>query len=175
MRYNIIACGPTGEHWDGTGHNVGVNDAGKWGHKLENLLLANAPGKFDSERLKTIIESNPDNFFSNTEAWKKYFPKMIHYKTESWNGILIKKRGLTTMNSSPCIAMHLAWQLGATELVLWGVDFTNHPVINGGSLRTELRQYKGFINALEDNGVKTFLGVSGSALDEFVNVIEFVR
>lgn len=170
MTFNIVACGSSAMHWDGTGHNIGVNDAGKWGYKLQHLLLANAPGKFEAERLKTIIDSKPDNFYSNTESWKKYFPEMIHYKTESWNGILIKKRGLTTMNSSPCIAMHLAWQLGATKLVLWGVDFTDHPVINGSSLKTELRQYRAFIHGLKENGVETYLGSKGSALEEFINV-----
>lgn len=171
MTYNIIACGETGKYWNGNGHNVGVNDAAKWGHRIEHLLLANAPGKFEPERLKIIMESRPENFYSNTEAWRKYFPNMIHYKTESWNGTLIKKRGLTTMNSSPCIAMHLAWQLGATKLILWGVDFNNHQNINGGNLKTELRQYRGFIHALLEHGVETYLGASGSALEEFVNVI----
>jgi len=171
MTWNIIACGSSARHWNGVGNNIGVNDSAKWGHKLQNLLLANLPGKFEPERLQTIINSRPDNFYSNTEAWKKYFPNMIHYKTESWNGILIKKRGLTTMNSSPCIAMHLAWQLGATKLVLWGVDFWDHETIKDGILKTELRQYRAFIHALKDNGVETYLGANGSALEEFVNVI----
>ena len=171
MTWNIVALGDSAKHYDGSGLSIGVNDAFKFGHKLQNLLLANAPGKFEPERLQTIVNSRPDNFYSNTEAWKKYFPNMIHYKTESWNGILIKKRGLTTMNSSPCIAMHLAWQLGATELVLWGVDFKTHETIKDGILKTELRQYRAFIHALKENGVETYLGAKGSALQEFVNVI----
>lgn len=172
MTYNIIACGSSAQHWDGTGLSIGVNDAFKWGHKISNLLVANHFNRFTRDRAEIIINTNPINFYTTSPTWKKYYPNMIQIKTESWSGILNKNRGLTSTTTSPSIAMHLAWQLGATKLILWGIDFQNHHIMNPDNpyLNTELRQYRSFIQALREQGVEVYLGAHGSMLGEFLTV-----
>ena len=170
--FDIVACGATGNNWPGNRVSIGVNDSWKFGKPTTHLLVANHASKFEPDRLSTIKNSTPIKFFSNSESWRKYFPDMVHFRTESWNGQLIKNRGLTTLTTSPVIAMHLAWQLGADRIVLWGVDFNDHPECNGVKLKQEIRQYKAFIEALKINGVEVYLGCEGSVLQEFLQIHE---
>jgi len=65
--------------------------------------------------------------------------------------------------------------LGASEIVLWGVDFISHSVFRPGSqyLKTELFAYKKLIEGIESYGVKVYLGAEGSSLQEFVEIKKF--
>lgn len=68
--------------------------------------------------------------------------------------------------------MSLAYNMGATEIVLWGVDFKTHHRYREGQqyFLGEMRQYQTFIQALEKVGVKVYLGAEGSALGKIVPI-----
>ena len=172
MTYNIIACGDSGKQWDGTGLNIGVNDSAKWGHKIHTLLLANHPGKFSPDRLSVITSTNPEKVYTNGWTWNDYFKNIQLIKLKSWDGHL-KQGTIHHTSTSPFIAMSLAYNLGATKIVLWGVDFKNHPVINEHhGLNQEVRQYKDLTTELRKVGVKVFLGAKCSVLEEFLTIEE---
>lgn len=174
MTVQIVACGDSAKHWDGSGFSIGVNDASRWGHKLNALIVANGPLKFPQDRLNIIKNSKPEKFYSNLEAWRTYFPNMETLRLRSWDGHFYKDFLIHT-DTSPTIAMGLARRMGAKKIVLWGCDFRTHKIYNDDNnaiKSNELRQVRQITEALGREGVQCFLGATGSALESFLPIHE---
>lgn len=173
MTYHILGCGKTTAKYDGHGISIGVNDCFRYGHKPNMLVICNHKTKFPADRLKMILDTRPVTLYTNCNSWDKDFRHNVMVKLRSWDGILRHEPDrLQCAQTSPFIAMSLAYNLGATKLVLWGVDFIDHSTFSKGNSQTpmELRMYRGFIEELRRNGIKTYLGAPGSLLEEFLTV-----
>jgi hypothetical protein len=180
MTAHIVASGETAKHWDGQGFSIGVNDAWKWGHKLNWLVCINHPSKFSNEpeRMKIIKNSTPERFFSHTESWRHNFPNMQKIRLTRPYGRL--RRGVYYHSStSPFAAMSVAFNNldNLKELVLWGVDFQNHKVFHpkSRSHRPEIDAYKRLCEGLNKHGIEIYLGAPGSALESFLKVKEWKK
>jgi len=173
MTYSIVACGSSGEAWNGQGLAIGVNDCFKFGKRTSILLIANHFSKFPEHRVEMIKQHNPTKFYTDNNSWRHIFPNFIQVHLRSWDGILRKEPNrLQHADTSPFIAMSLAYNLGASKIVLYGCDFKNHHLYSETADRTriEMRTYKHFIEALRQVGVKVYLGAPGSLLEEFLTV-----
>lgn len=164
---HIIACGESAKHWTGQGPALGVNDAGKWGYPLDNLLVCNRPTVFNGERLQAIISTKVKTFYSWKGAWAEWFPNWKKLNLVTWYGTLNPKQ-VYSSNTSPFIAISLAYTLGYNEIVLWGVDMINHKVFHGNNPQTqrEVTDYMDMISQMKVNGVNVYLGANGSILDD---------
>lgn len=173
MTWHIVACGDSAKQWHGHGLSIGLNDYYKHGKKANILGIFNHRSKFTQDRINTILKTRPIKFYGDSDSWEKYFPDMIKVKLRSWDGHLRKDpERLTHAHTSPFIGMSLAYNLGATKIVLWGCDFENHHTWTkqNPQMAVELRQYKQFTEALRNAGVKVFLGAHGSLLEQFLTV-----
>lgn len=90
-----------------------------------------------------------------------------------WSGTLYPD-AVFYSNSSPIIAITLAYQLGAKEIILWGVDFRNHHLFNEGNLQTkrEVQAYLEVFECLREKGVSTYRGADGSVFDNLIPMHE---
>lgn len=193
---NILGCGESGQYWDGTGESIGVNDCWKFGHPTDYLLVLDPPGRFAPDRRKIISNSKPHHFITDSKAWLKQFhssekevdriksnpdykeiyctngPSLIKYRFSTWKGTL-RPNQVSYWHTSPFPAISLAYLLGYTEIVLWGVDFVTHKAWNPSKkaeLAFELQGYKELVKALNEVGVSVYLGHTGSMLSEFLEV-----
>src|SRR5687767_1955232 len=173
MTYNILACGDSCANYHGHGLSIGLNDCFKFGHKPNILGIFNHRNRFTQDRINTILKTRPVKFYADSESWQKYFPDMIQVKLRSWDGHLYKTPDrLAHAHTSPFIGMSLAYNLGATKIVLWGADFVNHDTWTkqNPQMAIEIRQYRQLIDALRREGIKVYLGCKGSLLEEFLTV-----
>src|SRR5688572_27062929 len=173
MTYNILACGQSCEKYHGHGLSIGVNDVFKYGHRPTVLGIWNHRNRFTQDRIETIRRTNPVKLYTDSDSWQKYFPDVVMVKLRSWDGHLRKDPDrLAHAHTSPFIAMSLAYNLGATKIVLWGADFQDHQTWSkqNPQMPIELRQYRQLTDALRREGVKVFLGAPGSILEEFLTV-----
>lgn len=175
MNVNIIGLGDSAKHWNGEGYSIGVNDAMKWGHKLNGLILINSVSRFkdEPERLNTIINSNPDTFYCNNSSWEKYFPnwKQLNLVSFSYSHRLIKGK-LWCSKTSPFVAICLAVQLGATDVILWGVDMVTHKYYRPGEKDFD-GEYKNYLRLFEkykEVGVNIWRGADGSCFDKDLEI-----
>jgi len=161
---NIIACGETARNWNGQGFSIGVNDGLRF-HKTDYLICINAPSKFTQERREFIVH-HPGKFFAHTNSWREFRPDMELITVVSFTSGQILKDRLYHSRTSPFTAMSMAFNLGAKEIILWGVDFKTHRYYYPGSgdLKAEIHAYEFFIEALERKGTKVYLGCEGSEL-----------
>lgn len=170
--FTIVACGDSAKDWTPNGYCLGVNDAGKWGKPLDGLLICNRPATFSRDRLDIIKATNPKDFYCNKRDWQEYFPKWKKVRLHTWAGVLHEWKELHaySSNTSPLIAITLAYNLGAKEIILWGVDFRNHHMYNDSNLETyrEVDTYCHVINQMREKGCRVYIGASGSVFDKIL-------
>jgi hypothetical protein len=178
MKVSIIGCGDSAKEWFKVpcDMSVGVNDCVKFGHEVDNLVVVNSPVKFfpnrhnnHTDRIKTIANSKPKRFFCHNGNWKQYFPKYELLGLRPFNGTY-KKGRIYSSGTSPMVAITLAVSLGATELIIWGVDFVNHQRWRKGQrgFDLELSLYQLMFEELAKEGIKVWLGNEVSELKKFL-------
>jgi len=171
MIISIIGCADSASDWHKVkcDRSIGVNDSWKFNYPTDDLLVCNWPVKFPQYRLDIIKNSKPKQFYSSIDQWSTYFPNMVKIRLTSWDGHLYKDRPdvFSHSDTSPFIAVSMAYKAGAQDIILWGVDMIDHSLMNQQNPYTamELRKWGQLIDTLEREGVKVWLGKSGSALN----------
>lgn len=144
---SIISCGPTGGDWDGDGFSIGVNDAEKFGKPVSALVCVNS--QFDPGRMKIIRETKaPAGFYSQLNSWDKH-PSFICLPAMKKFSNKVEFGKIYHSITSPIVAISLAAVLQFDEIVVYGVDFDNHPIVKGDVMHREIDVYKRFIECVE--------------------------
>lgn len=175
--FSVVATGDSAKDWVPNGHSIGVNDCWKFSKPTDSLLICNRPQQFSADRLKIITESKPKDFYSHKSNWKEYFPLWKKVRLHTWSGTLQdwhRSDGPSaySSNTSPLIAITLAYNLGAKDIILWGVDFRNHSMYNDNNPATkrEVGVYLDVFAALKERGVNIYLGRMGSVFDSVLSL-----
>jgi len=157
---NIIACGESASKWDGQGDSIGVNDAFKWGHKLQRLVLLNNPNEFEPERLEIIQKTEVESVYTCYREWQRIANNIIYFNYNVWQGKLLPKgtKQFQTSHTSPFCAISIAYNLGYDEIILWGVDFKTHPIWNQyhHNFAYEIKNYQQLCEQLKNRGVMVY-------------------
>ena len=175
MLVSIIGCGTTAKDWFNTpcDLSIGVNDMKKFGKDPDWLILVNR--RFTPEREKIIKATKAKRVLTSIKHWKDHFKNAEEIRMQPF-GKHLKKGHVYSSKTSPFIAMSLAFNAGATDIILWGVDFSPdnpHPVIKDKLLNYEVRQYISFIRKLKEYSVNVFLGVkSNSVFMDYIPIYE---
>ena len=165
---NVLGLGPSLPHYKPDSNiTIGVNDIWKH-HKTEYVVCVDVPKRFDKQRLKTIIECRPIEFFT-------CYPK-------DWNGLrdisglrlapirgsvgtLTDKKQICFSNNSAFVATVMAYHLGAKLIILHGVDFTGHKDLSEPIIQKRaIGDFVKLFFALDTLGVKLMVGSNDSLL-----------
>lgn len=171
----VIGCGLSAENWHqhSCDISIGVNDAAKFGKDPDWLVLIDSRNGFknEPERLKTITRTRAKAVFTNGETWKKDFPDYHQLKMQQFSKFL-KKGRVYCSKSSPFVAISLAFNAGAKNIVLFGVDMVNHPLFQSGKklFDYEMRQMERFCGMIKEQGTNVFVSSEYSALSKFLPV-----
>ena len=173
MIIGVIACGQSSEGWFNTAHDytIGVNDVFKFGHPVNELLLINQPKSFTPSRLETIKSTKFDKVLTHSGTWDKIFPQAEKIRMQSFSKHL-KKGHVYSSKTSPFVAMSLAFNLGATDIILHGCDLVDHPAIKDKLLNYELRQFANMIRLMNEQGVNVYLAKKYGMLQNVLPVWE---
>jgi hypothetical protein len=167
MLVSVIGCGQSAIEWYRTPCNlsIGCNDMLKFGHQPDQLVLVNFEHKFSPDRLKTILKTKA-KVWTHTSTWKKAFPNAEVIRLTPFNGHV--RQGLIySLRTSPVVAISLAVKQGATDIVLFGVDFLNHKSIRTGTRAGdhEVKCYLKLFQRLNEKGINVHVGAAGSCFD----------
>ena len=171
MIVSIVAVGESGSEWFKTpcDYSIGVNDCQKWNHPVNELLLINQPKSFTPSRLETIKSTKFDKVLTHSGTWDKIFPQNERIRLQSFSKHL-KKGHVYSSKTSPFVALSLAFNLGATDVILHGVDLISHPAIKDKLLNYELRNFDKITCMMADQGCKVWLGKDYGVLTKFLPV-----
>jgi len=180
MTYTIVGCGDSAKDWVPNGISIGVNDCWKFGKPTDYLVVVNSPLKFNpktsngfTNRLKTICDSTPKRFFCHDSTWRKWFKGAETLPMRTFNGKYVHQR-VYSSKTSPFIAITLAVKLGATEIILWGVDMLTHHAFSPGKkdFQLEFEHYKILFDELKIHGVNVFIGNKETVLKDYLPVYD---
>lgn len=166
MKIHILGLGDTLKHYTPDGNiTIGVNDI----HsriKTDYVVCVDVPSAFTKKRFTTIAKTECKGFYTQLNDWSNYVQNVNIIEFNSGRGLLhhLDNDKFCYSNNSPYIACILAYKMGATDIVLWGVDFIDHPHINGSPRDKALRDYKSLFLELQKRGVKLSVGHAHSSL-----------
>lgn len=172
MVFSIIGLGNSSLAYENKGEGtIGVNDSFKI-FPVDYLVVVDPQSVFTKERLKIIKESTPIEFLSHYDEWS-YMPgfKKIRLAPERFNLDYIDSDMYCYADNSPFVAVHHAYKLGASEIVLYGVDFVNHPKLNDEDhIRRILKMYHEFKKELNKRGVAIYVSGAESLLSRVLPI-----
>lgn len=136
---HVIGLGETAKDFIPDGNlTIGVNDVYGCGRNV----CVDRPNVFNAERLETIKKLPVAAFYSHLDDWSfmptfnKIALKNINAHNGRWDEFI------PSSNNSPFVACGIALRYhGAQEIRLWGVDFNDHPNINGEMREQAVRDY----------------------------------
>lgn len=134
---------------------IGVNDIWR-AVKTDAVVCLNAASSFPGYRLQFIRDCKPKVFYSQITNWDfmSGFFKIEFFPGLPDNFITLNDKKLFKSICSPFVAVQIAYKYhNATEIHIFGVDFTNHPIINGKLLDTVKRHFTNLKNELAKNNV----------------------
>lgn len=163
---HIIGCGPSAKSWDGKGLSIGVNDCWRWRPTTYLIVLNPFSSVNDFRRQQIIWKSDPKYLFSQSKsAWGKH-PKFKQVLLFRWRNEFQLGRLYEHSISTPFTAVCLAanYNERPSEIVMWGVDFIDHPVIKGEILERCKKDFSELHSALFSMGISLYICQPG-ALD----------
>lgn len=165
---HCFGLGPTIHSYKPDGNfSIGCNDSFRY-HPSNYLVCVS---RLSSERNKIIMASTPEKLLSFTNPYIHHpaYEHIGHHCTPWRNDRPnpLDKGIIWTSNNTPFISCVIAYNLGYREIVLWGVDFIDHPSIRDDedkSLDRAKLDFTQLSEAFAKNNCGLYLGSSGSAL-----------
>lgn len=170
----VIGCGKTAEGWFNQPHDlsIGVQDCGKFGKDPDYLVLIDSLQGFkkEPERVKQIGRST-SKILASTDTWKSIHRNYERIQIRPF-GKYLKKGHVYCSKSSPFVALSIAFNMGAKNIVLFGVDMNDHKVFQpGNKLRDyEMRKFEKICRMMNENGTRVWVSSDQSSLSKFLNV-----
>lgn len=166
MIFSVLGLGESVNEFINDGSiTIGVNDIGKF-HKVDYIVCVDRINAFTVERLKTIMKSKPNRFFSHLDEWKRIMPTFELIEFSKGRGNLNDvDNTIAYSNNSVFVAIVMAYRLGASEINIYGADFNTHPNFNGNMLSAALDDFKKLFDFLKDKGIKITVTKSSKLIE----------
>ena len=172
----LIGCGDSAKDWFNYPHDVsiGVQDSIKFGRDTDYLVLIDSLQGFkrEPERVKLIGKSKA-KILTNGDTWKSIFKNYERLQLRTF-GKYLKKGHVYCSKSSPFVALSYAFNLGASDIVLFGCDYVSHRLFNVGSRmqQYELRNIEKICRMMSEQGTRVWVSSKESALSKFLPIWE---
>ena len=166
MTIEVLGLGESLSEYQPNGNiTIGVNDI----HsriKTNYVVCVDTFEPFTQERLNTILNTKCCGFYTHLPCWKSvenYTEIKLHRLAEMDSELF------RYSNNSPFVACVLAYKLGATRIVLWGVDMnTHHALSKPNSFERAVKDYIKLKEDLFNRGCELVIGSEISALHKIL-------
>jgi len=156
---HVIGKGESKDFFKDDGNiTIGVNDVNKW-IKTNHVVIVDSIETYP-EWHKILKESNA-MFYSQLQDNKNYVENFTLIELSRGRGVLddFDSHRFVYSITSPFVAVHLAYKLGAKKIIMWGVDFNTHENFNTDSLRNRaLKDFSNLRKKLNERGVELYVG-----------------
>lgn len=156
MKIDVLGLGESlKEYKPSKNKTIGVNDIFKH-YKTNYLVCVDKPSRFSKDRLKTIIESDVDKFYTHLNEWSRLKVKTQIIKLNGARGSLkgIEKDEVCYSNNSTFVAVVIAYKMGAKQINIYGADFNTHPNFKNELLETALDDFERLFDYLKSKDVE---------------------
>jgi hypothetical protein len=167
MTCHILGLGPSIVNYRPDGDfSIGCNDSFRYSPSNILIVVSN----LSQERTRIVEQSRPEKLLSFMPEWShhpnyEYIGQLHRWRTDRPERNRLDKGKVYHSNNTPFISCSVAFNLGYKEIVMWGVDFIDHPNIKGTSLETAKKDFNSMHEGFKENGVSLYLGSEGSTLN----------
>lgn len=173
MTIHVIGKGESKEFFKHDGNiTIGVNDVNKW-IKTDHIVVVDPMDAY-KEGHETYRNSNA-MFWSQLEDNRNYVKNFTLIELARGRGVLdeFDSDRFVYSITSPFVAVHLAYKLGAKNIVMWGVDFNTHPNFDTDSLRNRaLKDFGNLRKKLNERDVNFYVGHEISMFSSILPILE---
>jgi len=173
MTIHVIGKGESKEFFKHDGNvTIGVNDVNRW-IETDHIVVVDPMDAY-KEGHHTYKNSNA-MFWSQLEDNRNYVKNFTLIELARGRGVLeeFDSDRFVYSITSPFVAVHLAYKLGAKNIVMWGVDFNTHPNFNTDSLRNRaLKDFGNLRKKLNERGVNFYVGHEMSMFSSILPILE---
>lgn len=165
MIAHVLALGPSIKDFKPDGNpTIGCNDIFRY-HETDYLFVVSY---LPPPRANFVENARPKKLFSSMPRWANHpCYEYIAHKMTPWKENRQNKLGewIYYSNNTPFIQASWAFNQGFKEIVLWGCDFTDHPLLKDEAITKTYFDFQGLQKAMQEKGCSMFLGSAGSVLD----------
>lgn len=173
MTIHVIGKGESKEFFKHDGNiTIGVNDVNKW-IKTDHIVVVDPMDAYKEQH--ETYRSSKAMFWSQNEDNKNYVKNFTLIELARGRGVLdeFDSDRFVYSITSPFVAVHLAYKLGAKNIVMWGVDFNTHPNFDTDSLRNRaLKDFGNLRKKLNERGVNFYVGHEMSMFSYILPILE---
>lgn len=134
---------------------IGVNNIFDY-YPVDHVVVLDNPEIFNQMKLQTIINCRPESFHSQIEWYENHQKerfKLFPLGTRRMLSLFDSSNEIPSGYDSPFAACGLAYRMGAKEIIVHGVDLTNHPHL-GNIIPIVVKSYWDLKNFFADKGVR---------------------
>jgi hypothetical protein len=130
---------------------IGVNDA--WSiQKTDYLVTLDPPYKFPPKRLEHIRKSTcPLHTIDRFESWHNYHENVKIHPLRFWQPEMrVDGKTMFCNKSTTFAAMTLAYNLGASKIIIAGADYYKHPILGQQRILSNIKEgYKTYADKID--------------------------
>lgn len=164
---HILGLGESLDFFKNDGNiTIGVNDINRL-HLTDHVVIVD-PIRCLTDENKETVKKSDSQFWSQLDEYNGFVKKFNKIELCNGRGLVddFDSEKFVYSITSPFVAVHLAYKLGATDIIMWGVDF-NYARCNDekdiepmDALRQEraLKDFLSLKNALNSRGVNFYVG-----------------
>lgn len=172
MKINILGLGESIKTYSPDNNTtIGVNDVFKF-FPVDHLVVIDPMKRFTMDRLHTIINSKPKQFYSNYPQWKECVNNFNQLNLSCGYDFsqLDNPDVCLHSNNSVFVACVLAYKLKANDIVIYGADFNTHPNFHPQTIKTALLHFETLRKELKKRNVNLFVSSRISKLSTVLPV-----
>jgi hypothetical protein len=171
MTIHVIGKGESKEFFKHDGNvTIGVNDVNRW-IETDHIVMVDPV----HESMRNVLITTSAKFWSQLESNSIYVKHFNKIDLARGRGVLdeFDSDRFVYSITSPFVAVHLAYKLGAKNIVMWGVDFNTHPNFDTDSLRNRaLKDFGNLRKKLNERGVNFYVGNEMSMFSSILPILE---
>ena len=166
MICHCLALGPSIKNFKPDGNfTIGCNDVARY-HLPDVLMVVSS---LPPERAEIVRASRPKKLLSHMPFWVshpsyEYIGSNMHPWRQNDKNRL-DKGIIYTSNNTPFMCCSWAFNQNYREIVLWGVDLMDHPLLRDSALERTWTDFSQLQEAFLKNNASMYLGSPGSVLD----------
>jgi hypothetical protein len=172
MTIHVIGKGESKEFFKHDGNiTIGVNDVNRW-IKTDHIVVVDPMDAYKEGH--EIYRNSNAMFWSQNEDNRNYVKNFTLIELARGRGVLdeFDSDRFVYSITSPFVAVHLAYKLGAKNIVMWGVDFNTHPNFDTDSLRNRaLKDFGNLRKKLNERGVNFYVGHEMSMFSSILPIL----
>ena len=172
-KFHVLGLGPSlSDFVPDSNPTIGCNDIWNY-YPADYVVCIDKPFRFNEKRLASIKSGGQKKFFTHVQEWKEIVDNYTTLELSLIRGNLsdLHNEKVPYSNNSAFVAVVLAYRMGAKEIIMYGVDLSDHHQLGKPEiLKKACEDFRNLFLALHEKGVRLCVINKKSILSNYIPV-----